>query len=108
MSLLPGQSDKIVIGDLLTVISDDESSCSSDEEESTIEKDTLDIEDQFNPTDADCVAHQLPKPLNKHKKNVLSYLLSIDFKQYIDLNHLVDLKGFDLTSKEEDDNLTSF
>jgi hypothetical protein len=34
--------------------------------------------------------------------------LSIDFKDYIDLQNLVDLKGFDLTSKEEDANLTSF
>jgi len=39
---------------------------------------------------------------------VLKYLLSIDFKNYIDLLNLVDLKGFDLTSKEEDANLTSF
>lgn len=49
----------------------------------------------------------IPPTLGDYKKNILTYLLSIDFKKHVDLLELVNLDGFEVTDEEEDFNCTT-
>ena len=45
-----------------------------------------------------------PPTLSDHKKNILHYLLTCDFKKQVDILELMNLEGFEITEEEEDFN----